>query len=76
MKVAYDLFIFQDINELKIAWPVEMGTFHQSNFSGSSFGYFSVIKSRRLKICYRLILIYTTTKFGGYSLLGSCTMKL
>ena len=43
VKVAYAFFISQDIILSKIAWPVETGTFHQSNFRGCSVDCFSVL---------------------------------
>ena len=43
VKVAYAFFISQDIILSKIAWPVETGTFHQSNFRASSVDCFSVL---------------------------------
>ena len=58
-----------------MTWPVEIGTFHRSNFRGCSFDYVSVINSGHMKICYPLILICNATKFGGYTLLGSWAMK-
>ena len=56
-------------------WPVEMGTFHRSNFRGCSFDYFSVIRSRDMKIRYNFILICITTKISGNSLRGSCAIN-
>ena len=43
VKVAYAFFISQDIILSKIAWPVETGTSHQSNFRACSVDCFSVL---------------------------------
>ena len=61
VKVAYALFICQDIIQSKTTWSVEIDTFHESNFRGYSFHWFSVIRSRHLKICYHLVLICILT---------------
>ena len=52
-----------------------MSTFHQSNFRGCSFDYFSVIKSRDMNICYHLILICITITICGYNFRWSCAMS-
>ena len=58
-----------------ITCSVEMGTFHRSSFRGCSFDYFSVIRSRDMKIYYHLILIFITIKTGGYSFRESCAIN-
>ena len=44
------------------------------SFRRCSFDYFSMIRSRRMKICYHFILLYIPTEFGGYGVLGSCAI--
>ena len=75
VKVTTCSFNLSGYHVIKIKWPVEMGTFHWSNFRGCSFDYFSVIRSCDMKIYYYLILICITTKIGGYNLRGSCAMN-
>ena len=42
-----------------------MGTFHQRKFSGWSFDYFSMVRSRKMKEWNSLVLEYISTKFVG-----------